>query len=382
MAVNHGCSGARAGVLSSFAESSVFGLPNLLWSSSRFLRLRASASEKKSLGLTVSNSIIKSTSEYERPHVIVTGGNSGIGKSTALELARQGMVVTLACRNQKAGSDAAEEIARVTNNKNVRSMTLDLASLDSVRKFAAEYKDTGLPLNVLVNNAGIMACPQSYTQDGFESQFGSASDRAKSRVVVVASAAHYLGDIDFNDLNYRKTRGKHVNHLFKASLTVFQSPETYNNWGAYAQSKLANCLFSLELAERSKRLGLPVISNSMHPGVVDTQLIRYVFPQGLRKEGASESTGLDFLRPLIMKVFGLRTAEEGASTAIFLASSPEATRSGLYYEDSKPFNVGFIKKSVDQQLASRLWDVSVELTGAADALAALSLCKDSPLVRK
>ncbi|KAL3688186.1 hypothetical protein R1sor_014495 [Riccia sorocarpa] len=363
----------------SFTGSSVFGQPDLPFCSSRCLPRNASASEKHHHVLFVSNSVSNVSSGNDRRHVIVTGGNSGIGKSTALELARQEFDVTLVCRSQKAGEDAAQDISRLTNNRNVRSMVCDLASLDSVRQFAAEYKDTGLPLNALVNNAGIMACPQAYTVDGFETQLGvnhlghflltallmdtlisSASERSKSRVVVLASAAHLFGDIDFSDLNYKS--------------------RAYNNWGAYGQSKLANCLFSLELAKRCKQLRLPIISNSMHPGVVDTNLIRYVFPQGVRKEGASELPFVPVLRSLVTKVLGLKTAEQGASTAVYLASSPRVRSSGLYYEDSREALPS--SKARDEKLASQLWDVSVELTKSADVLAPLGLCKEGALISK
>jgi NAD(P)-dependent dehydrogenase (short-subunit alcohol dehydrogenase family) len=97
---------------------------------------------------------------------------AGIGKATAMELARQGMAVTIACRNKEKGEEAAAEIVRNTNNPSIRVMICDLASLTSVRQFAKEYLDQGLPLNSLVNNAGVMACPQQYTEDGFEYQLG------------------------------------------------------------------------------------------------------------------------------------------------------------------------------------------------------------------
>ncbi|KAL2630131.1 hypothetical protein R1flu_014817 [Riccia fluitans] len=373
------CRSVPSSLRLTFTASGVFCLPNLPLCSSRGLQRNASVFAKQGRVLVVSDSGSSVSSNNDRRHVIVTGGNSGIGKSTALELARQGFDVTLVCRNGKAGQNAAEDIARLTNNESIRSMVCDLASLDSIRQFAAEYKDTGLPLNALVNNAGIMACPQSYTGDGFETQLGvnhlghflltallmdklisSASDGVQSRVVVLSSAAHMLGDIDFSDLNYKS--------------------RAYSNWGAYGQSKLANCLFSLELAKRCKQLGLPVISNSMHPGIVDTNLIRYVFPQGMRKEGAPVWPFEMPLRSLVMKVLGLKTADEGASTAIFLASSPRVRSSGLYYVDSKEAVPS--SKARDERLASRLWDVSVELTKSADVLAPLGLCKEGALITK
>eukprot|EP00250_Pteridium_aquilinum_P012668 c20865_g1_i1 orf=142-804(-) len=163
-----------------------------------------------------------------RRHVIITGGNCGIGKATAVELAKQGMFITLACRSKEKGEKACSEISRISGNPNVRTMACDLASFESIHKFVDDYLQEGLPLHVLVNNAGIMACPQSYTKDGFEMQFGvnhlghflltvllletlaesASSGLISSRVVILASAAERIGNIDFKDLNFKGSRGK------------------------------------------------------------------------------------------------------------------------------------------------------------------------------
>ncbi|CAM6125836.1 unnamed protein product [Calypogeia fissa] len=327
--------------------------------------------------LVVSGGLGARASSVAGRHVIITGANSGIGKATALDLAKKGMVVTLACRNEESGKAAAREIAQGSNNASVRSMVVDLESLESVRKFAAEYKDTGLPLHVLVNNAGIMACPEAYTEDNFERQLGvnhlghflltsllldnlvaSASAEKKSRVVVLSSAAERIGEMDFTDLNYKGSR-------------------VYNNWGAYGQSKLANCLFSYELAKRSRKLGLPIISNAMHPGVVNTNLIRYVFPNVTRM--GELPPPIDGLARSFFGLFGLKTPEEGASTAILLASAPEVENSsGLYFENCKEGTPSLNARN--PRLASQLWDVSVELTGASPALEPLGLAKEKSTI--
>ncbi|CAK9256234.1 unnamed protein product [Sphagnum jensenii] len=302
-------------------------------------------------------------------HVVITGGNAGIGKATAMELARRGMAVTIACRNKEKGEEAAAEIVRNTNDPSIRVMICDLASLTSVRQFAKEYLDQGLPLNSLVNNAGVMACPQQYTEDGFEYQLGvnhlghflltallldrlktSATPGLKSRVVVLSSAAERIGNLDFNDLN-------------------FKGPRAYERWLAYGQSKLANCLFSHELSRRCVSFGIPVTSNCMHPGIVDTQLIRYVFPQGISSNKPALFPGI---RSTIIKLLGLKTPEEGASTAVFLASAPEMEGvTGGYYEDSRRKSPS--ARAVDSRLAYELWRVSEELTGATEALEPLQL---------
>lgn len=297
--------------------------------------------------------------------MIITGGNTGIGKATATELARLGMSVTIACRNMEKGEQAVADIIRESSSSSVRVLQLDLASFASIRQFAAEYLDLGLPLNSLVNNAGVMACPLQYTADGFEYQLGvnhlghflltallldklksCASPETKSRVVVLTSAAERIGNIDFADLNY-KTR-------------------KYNEWQAYGQSKLANCLFSHELARRCKSLRIPVTSNCMHPGVVGTELARYVFPQSM------SLPSIPGLRPALTRLLGLKTPEEGASTAVYLANSYEMEGiTGGYYENSRKANPS--ARAVNSNLSYSLWAVSEELTGTTNILEPLRL---------
>lgn len=306
-------------------------------------------------------------------HVIITGGNTGIGKATATELARMGMSVTIACRNMEKGERAVADIIRESNSSSVRVLQLDLASFASIRQFAEEYLDLGLPLNSLVNNAGVMACPLQYTEDGFEYQFGvnhlghflltallldklksCASPGAKSRVVVLASTAERFGNLDFEDLNYKYTR-------------------KYNEWQAYGQSKLANCLFSHELARRCKSLNIPVTSNCMHPGIVDTELARFIFPQ------SKNLPSIPGARPILQRVLGLKTPEEGASTAVYLANAYEMEGvTGGYYENSRKVNPS--ARAVNSKLSYSLWAVSEELTGTTDILEPLRLSVRTPSI--
>ncbi|KAI5079557.1 hypothetical protein GOP47_0005036 [Adiantum capillus-veneris] len=288
-----------------------------LWSTRFFWNLKGVEVKRRKVAVRSSSAAQKEvTSQNLQSHVIITGGNCGIGKATAVDLAKQGMHVTLACRSKERGDKACLEVSQMSGNPNVRTMMCDLASFDSIHKFVEEYRREGLPLHVLVNNAGIMACPQSYTKDGFEMQFGvnhlghflltrlllstlaeSASLGLNSRVVVLASMGERFGSIDFDDLNFKGSRG-------------------YNAWVAYGQSKLANCLFSLELSKRCKAANIRVSSNSMHPGIVDTELIRYSFPQAM-----AENVMFPGFRRIFTKFLGLKTPEEGASTAVYLASS-------------------------------------------------------------
>lgn len=301
-------------------------------------------------------------------HAIITGGTSGIGKSTALELAMKGMSVTIACRDKERGILVADEISQLSRNSSVRPMVCDLSSFASIMNFVKEYKEIGYPLHVLINNSGIMACPQSYTKDGFEMQFGvnhlghflltsllldtlksSAFSGTCSRVVVLASAAEHIGNLDFKDLNFKFSRG-------------------YNPWIAYGQSKLANCLFSFELSRRCKVRGLPITSNCMHPGIVATKLIRYVLPQALIEDSIPIMPSMRS----ILKLIGIRTPEEGARTCVYLATSRDVEdTSGYYFEDCKVRKPS--SKATDTDLASKLWNISEELTKTSHVLEPLGL---------
>nr|XP_017014762.2 retinol dehydrogenase 13-like [Drosophila takahashii] len=246
---------------------------------------------------------------------IVTGANSGIGKETVREFAKRGGTVYMACRDLGRCEEARLEIVKDTNNQNVFSRELDLNSLDSVRKFVAGFKREQNKLDVLVNNAGIMRCPRRLTKDGFESQLGVnhmghflltnllldvLKKSAPSRIVVLSSVAHTKGTINFDDLN---------------------SEKSYNEIDAYSQSKLANVLFTRELAKRLEGTGVTV--NALNPGSVNTELardwntlngyfIRYV------------------LKPLMWPI--LKTPKSGAQTSIFLSLDRDLERvTGRYF---------------------------------------------------
>ncbi|RUS78951.1 hypothetical protein EGW08_013292, partial [Elysia chlorotica] len=189
--------------------------------------------------------------------VVVTGSNTGIGKETVKELAMRGGRIIMACRNTEKGELARQEIVEETRNEQVVVRELDLGSLESVRNFARDFNETESRLDILINNAGVMACPKALTKDGLEMQIGTNHfghflltnlllDKLKacspSRIVIVSSIGHAYGKINFNDLNSEKTYGEFV---------------------AYNQSKLANVLHALELSSRLKGTGVTV--NSLHP---------------------------------------------------------------------------------------------------------------------
>lgn len=198
---------------------------------------------------------------------IVTGGNGGIGYEAALELARKGATVWIAARNAQKSQQAQTQILRAVPNARIQVHRLDLGDLSSIRSFAAEFNGTNQPLDLLLNNAGVMALPKAYTKDGFEQQLGinhfghfaltglllpAILAAPAARVVTMSSNMHKGGNVDFNDLNWQQG--------------------SYGRWGAYQRSKLANLLFAFELQRRLKRAGARAISLAAHPGYSATNL--------------------------------------------------------------------------------------------------------------
>jgi NAD(P)-dependent dehydrogenase (short-subunit alcohol dehydrogenase family) len=211
--------------------------------------------------------VCRSQARLDGKTVIITGANSGIGLETAVDLAKRNARVILACRSVERGETAAVEVRKRSGNNNAVFVQLDLASLDSVRKFAAKILEEEPRIDILINNAGVMAIPnRTLTQDGFEMQFGTNHlghflltnlllDRIKeapsARIVSVSSKASEQGRLDLSDLN---------------------SEKSYSEWYAYGASKLANVLFTRSLAKRLQ--GTRVTANVLHPGVIVTELTR------------------------------------------------------------------------------------------------------------
>ena len=275
--------------------------------------------------------------------VVITGGNAGIGKETAVGLADLGARVIITSRNQERGARAVEEIRERSGRADVEAMALDLADFASIRAFAAELLDRTERIDVLVNNAGLVLRRRTLTADGFEATFGINHlghflltdllvDRlrasAPARVVVVASDAHQTAKrgLDFDDL---------------------QSEHGYR-WGkVYGRSKLANIYFARELARRLDGTG--VTSNSLHPGFVRSE-----FGQG-GDLGALYGFGLKYLAA----PFAI-SQEAGAKTSIHVASAPELEgATGGYYVKCAPATPS--KVAQDDDAARRLWDASEQL---------------------
>ena len=271
---------------------------------------------------------------------MVTGANCGIGKATALGLASIGATVVMVCRSQERGEAALTEIKQKSSNERIFLLLADLASLAAIRRLAEDFKKQFSALHVLINNAGIIPRKRQVTVDGFETQFAvnhlapflltnllldTLKSSAPARIVTVSSDMHRGATINFDDL---------------------QSAGSYRPVRVYSETKLANVLFTYELARKLQ--GTKVTANCLHPGVVATKLL---------------ADGIGIPRPLssTTKLIG-SSPEKGAKTSIYLAASPEVEGvSGKYFVRQKPVESSQI--SYDQNLAGRLWKESAELTG-------------------
>ena len=284
---------------------------------------------------------------------VVTGSTGGLGYETVLALARAGADIILAGRDDRKGQSALDTISREVIGARIRYEHLDLASLASIADFAQRMQ-VRQSLDLLINNAGVMALPRRQTTaDGFEMQFGTnylghfaltarlmplLRRSSGPRVVSVSSLAHRTGSIDFGDL---------------------QGTRLYSPWKAYGQSKLACLMFALELQRRSDAAGWNLTSNVAHPGFSRTNL----FASG---PGGLLSVATDFAAPF----FG-HSAADGARPILFAATSPQA-KPGAYYGPGgfgelrgAPAPALIMPKARDAATAARLWDVSEKLTGTS-----------------
>jgi len=269
---------------------------------------------------------------------LVTGANTGIGKVTARSLAESGATVVMVCRDKQKGEAARDEIKQKSGNQQVELMLADLSSQAQIRKLADEFKARYNRLDVLVNNAGVYLPKRTLTEDGLETTFAVnhlayflltnllldlLKQSAPSRIVNVSSAAHHYGKVEFDNL---------------------QGEREYKGFAAYSNSKLENVLFTRELARRLADTG--VTANALHPGAVATNIFRRL------------PTPIEWL----IKAFTL-SPEKGAETSIYLATSPEIEGiSGKYFDKKREARISAIAQ--DDELARRLWDESVKLTGS------------------
>uniref|UniRef100_UPI00398F8C49 retinol dehydrogenase 13-like isoform X1 n=2 Tax=Pristiophorus japonicus TaxID=55135 RepID=UPI00398F8C49 len=294
--------------------------------------------------------------------IIITGANTGIGKETARELARRGGRIIMACRDIEKCESAAREIRGETLSHHVYARHLNLASLKSIREFAKKVTEEEENINVLINNAGIMRCPYWKTEDGFEMQIGvnhlghflltnllleKLKNSGNSRIINVSSLAHIVGQIDFNDLNWEKKK--------------------YNTKVAYCQSKLANILFTKELAKRLHGSGVTV--NAVHPGVTNTELGRHT---GMHKSNFSST----ILGPAFLLL--VKSPHLGAQSSIYLAVAEELDGiSGKYFDVMKQKDPA--PQALDDEAARRLWEMSAKLVGLENDKAGPQLQNNSTL---
>jgi len=287
----------------------------------------------------------------------VTGANSGIGLIAARELARAGAAVTMGCRDVEKGNRAAEEVRSAVPEAQLDVRRLDLADLASVREFAEGVSAGGAKLDLLINNAGVMAPPRRETADGFELQIGTNHfghyaltgellERLRAaegaRVVTVSSTAHKTGRINFDDLDGKRR---------------------YFRWAAYGQSKLANLLFAYELERRTERAGLDVRSMAAHPGYAATNLqTAGQFGGGLAS--IANKTVMALTNRLIAQ-----SDEDGALPTLYAATFPDLPGGSFIGPDGPgefrgaPKVVDSTSASKDETKAARLWKVSEERTG-------------------
>jgi NAD(P)-dependent dehydrogenase (short-subunit alcohol dehydrogenase family) len=287
---------------------------------------------------------------------IVTGGYSGLGLETVRALASKGVKVIVPARSEARAKDALADVAG-----DITTAPMDLADLASVNQFATTMQDTLSHVDLLINNAGVMASPESKVGPGWESQFGichmghfaltqgvfSLLEKAPApRVVALSSTAHRMSGIQWDDINFEQT--------------------PYDKWRAYGQAKTANALFANALSRRLKDAG--GLAFSVHPGGIFTPLQRHLPQEEMIAMGWLAEDG----EPSEMAKAGFKTPEQGASTTLWAATSPKLVgRPGVYCEDADiaavtdpddPMGrfVGVDPHACDDDAAERLWDLSVE----------------------
>jgi NAD(P)-dependent dehydrogenase (short-subunit alcohol dehydrogenase family) len=284
---------------------------------------------------------------------IVTGANSGIGYQAARHLSRAGAAVILACRNREKGDAARAKIVSENPSAKVEVRVLDVADLDSVRRFASEFLSENRPLDLLINNAGVMAIPERHTTaQGFETQFGTNHlghfaltglllpallRQPNSRVVTVASIAHKGGKLNFADLN---------------------AEHSYDPRGAYQQSKLANLVFGLEFDRKLRAHSAQTASLIAHPGVAVTNIVSNGMGTGFK------GRIVNMLLPLVAQ-----SDDRGSWPLLYAATSPDTHGGGYYGPDGiaevkgTPIEVKPKPHALDPAAGQRLWEISERLTG-------------------
>jgi NAD(P)-dependent dehydrogenase (short-subunit alcohol dehydrogenase family) len=282
--------------------------------------------------------------DNEQRVALITGASTGIGKEMAKQIARSGIIVVMASRSRERLEAAQEEIRREVPASKTELLAADISSQAEIRRLASEFSSKYNRLDILINNAGVMAPNRSLTVDGIETTFAvnhlgyflltnllldTIRSSAPARIINTSSAAHRSARLDFDDL---------------------QNEKAYSGFFVYCESKLANVLFTYELARRLEGTG--VTANCFHPGAIATELFR----------------DQNVLVRLGSALF-LKSPARGAETGVYLATSPEVEGlTGKYFVNKRAARSN--KQSYDQAAAKRLWEVSVELTGLSEAVSA------------
>ena len=278
---------------------------------------------------------------------VVTGANSGLGLETTKALAARGAHVIMACRSAEKGRAALDEVKKRTPGASLELAALDLAALDSVHEFAAHIQRSYECLDLLFNNAGIMAIPRRETRDGFEMQFGTNHlghfaltglllsillATPQSRVITTTSFVRYVSKVDFDDINHQRS---------------------YGRWPAYGQSKTANLLFAFELQTRLAQAGATTISVAAHPGYAETNL---------QSTSATESGSA--IEQFFYKAISIASQPQlYAGTALTIFGGELVGPGGFLDLRGYPKVEARARKEYDRAAAQRLWDISVEMTG-------------------
>lgn len=274
--------------------------------------------------------------QLEGKTCMITGANSGIGKATAIQLAKMGIHIVMVCRNKERGENAQKQIKEESGNSNVDLIIADLASLESVKNLADEYKKKYDKLHILINNAGVFNSKRILTEDGYESTFAIdylshflltkllldvIKKSAPSRIINVSSDIHRYFKINLDDLMFKKK---------------------YSSQKAYGSAKFAIILFTYELAHRLDGTGVTV--NALHPGHARTKMT---------------TTNISWIIKKIMNLFS-KSPEKAAETSVYLASSPEVEGvSGKYFKKCMP--VKSHKITYDESIQKKVWEISEKL---------------------
>lgn len=285
--------------------------------------------------------------------VLITGASGGLGAETTRALASKGASVVITARDIAKAQTAVDAIVASTGNSDITIETVELGSLASIREFGERWNANHDTLDLLINNAGVMACPQDTTSDGFERQFGTNHlghflltglvaptllASGSGRIVNLSSRGHFRGTVDLDDPMFER--------------------RTYEKWAAYGQAKTANILHAVELDRRLSGKGIRAVA--LHPGVIMTDLGRHLTQADIEAFSANSAAPIQF-----------KSVEAGAATSVYAATAPELEgRGGVYLEDCGVAEVdderedgGVRSYALDTTAATGLWTLSEELVG-------------------